>query len=567
LPASLDAHINTTVSTWVDEANKLLIESLGEDWKQDYVVWDCAWGTGNLTRDYHFKELYCSTLYEHDLALGANYNKNATKFQYDFLNDDVEIFENLRQKVSKGYTLTEHDFWGTQLYIKAPKLIKNMLSRKKILFFINPPFSTTGDMASSRDGRGNKKPGLGDSKISRIMKEWKIGACSQQLYAQFLYRIYQLNAIFNNIVLLGSFTPTLIFTGKHYNWFHRSFNQYNFISGFTFQASEFADVKEGWAISFSIWDFTRSAKTSIKHVIKVISSNGTDSLFYKHSYIVPYNKKLSSFYQSNVKTDKVKDYPTMSTGINITNGLTKHDENCYGYLYMDTPRIEYNDQFVSLIPLRMKGNKTTVALYNDNVLNCLSIFAARRLITNKHATWINCKDEFMKPDISNPLYTQWESDSIVYALFNSSTHFSSLRNVQYNGNYINIYNHFYFMSRDSMKELSLKFNNDNIYYDLQTHATNERLGSKLLNNAALSNEARAVLEFVKQIIRISFKYREQFDDAHPEYHINTWDAGWYQVKGLLKAFMPDYLKKFDELYSILENKMRPLVYELGFLFE
>ena len=45
----------------------------------------------NLTRDYKFKELYCSTIEESDLktAEQMKYNPEAVKFQYDFLNDGI----------------------------------------------------------------------------------------------------------------------------------------------------------------------------------------------------------------------------------------------------------------------------------------------------------------------------------------------------------------------------------------------------------------------------------------------------------------------------------------------
>ncbi len=85
-----------TPTAFVDLAHKYIAETFGEDWKEKYIVWDCAWGTGNLTRDYKFKSLYASTLIKSDLdtAEQMNYNPEATKFQYDFLNDDYQnLFE------------------------------------------------------------------------------------------------------------------------------------------------------------------------------------------------------------------------------------------------------------------------------------------------------------------------------------------------------------------------------------------------------------------------------------------------------------------------------------------
>ena len=76
-----------TPTVWVDYAHKIITEQLGENWKDDYVVWDNCCGSKNLTRDYKFKELYCSTLFQSELEIGSRYNQEATSFQFDFLND------------------------------------------------------------------------------------------------------------------------------------------------------------------------------------------------------------------------------------------------------------------------------------------------------------------------------------------------------------------------------------------------------------------------------------------------------------------------------------------------
>ena len=79
-----------TPTLFVDYAHKMIAEQFGEDWKEKYVVWDNCSGTKNLTRDYYFKELYCSTLENAELAISDRYNREGVSFQFDFLNDSLD---------------------------------------------------------------------------------------------------------------------------------------------------------------------------------------------------------------------------------------------------------------------------------------------------------------------------------------------------------------------------------------------------------------------------------------------------------------------------------------------
>ena len=58
-----------TPSLFVDYAHKLIESVLGPDWRDRFIVWDNCCGTKNLTRDYKFKELYCSTLEKAELDI------------------------------------------------------------------------------------------------------------------------------------------------------------------------------------------------------------------------------------------------------------------------------------------------------------------------------------------------------------------------------------------------------------------------------------------------------------------------------------------------------------------
>ena len=81
-----------TPTIWANEADKLLGDTFGKDYKDTAIVWDCAAGTKNLTRDFVYENLYTSTIYQSEIDLGEKYNPEAKEsFQYDFLNDDVDL--------------------------------------------------------------------------------------------------------------------------------------------------------------------------------------------------------------------------------------------------------------------------------------------------------------------------------------------------------------------------------------------------------------------------------------------------------------------------------------------
>jgi hypothetical protein len=213
-----------TPTIWVDKAHEYIASVYGENWKEEYVVWDPAWGTGNLTRDYKFGELYVSTLNQSDIdtANQMGYNPEATKFQYDFLNDDYEkLDKGLRKAIEEG---------------------------RKIIVLMNPPYGTSTDIRNISSNETKHKEGTTKTQVTENMRQDGIGKGSEQLYTQFFYKLTKIGV--TNICM---FSTPLFLSGNTFGKFREKVvSLYDFQGGFLMDSKNFADVKS-WGLSFSIF--------------------------------------------------------------------------------------------------------------------------------------------------------------------------------------------------------------------------------------------------------------------------------------------------------------------------
>lgn len=109
---------------------------------------------------------------------------------------------------------------------------------------MNPPYATATEFS---DEYGKNKTGVSDTLVNLEMKSKKIGRCSEQVYAQFIYKLNSMG-----IYDLSFFTPALFFSGESFKGLRDLiFNNSIFVKGFLMDANNFADVKS-WGLSFSI---------------------------------------------------------------------------------------------------------------------------------------------------------------------------------------------------------------------------------------------------------------------------------------------------------------------------
>lgn len=528
-----------TPKLFVDYAHKMIEEHLGADWKEKYVVWDNSCGTKNLTKDYNFKELYCSTLENAELEMSKKYNANSTSFVFDFLNGSLE-------NLPKG-------------------LLEAFEQNKPIVFFLNPPYATTSNMGTSESSKGKN---TFKTTINQIMVNNKMGCSSNNLYAQFLYRILIIKQHYNlNNIHIGLFSPTLYLCGSAWKQFRNVWlNNFNFNDACVFKASHFADCADNWGISFSFWNngITEN-KSFFKHSLIDVIDNNISIIGEKHIYNLDTIKSSKEWFKEKLKNIELVDKPTMSNAITIKNGKnskTKIDKNAIGCYLNVANNVEHNAQFVALFTSSDSSNANGISITNENFKEIITSFTSRKLI---ECNWINSKDEYIAPNEEHPQWKQFVADSVVYSLFHSASNQSSLRQVEYKGKKWDIKNEFFFMSKENMLDLSNEIDNEDMYNDCS--ASEERFVYTWLQEhySELSDKAKEVLEMAKELVAKSMKYRQVFDEENEEYQIFNWDCGWYQVKAMLKQYMPNELKTFNELYKSFADQLRPMVYELGFL--
>ena len=529
-----------TPTKFVDFAHRMIEKELGDNWRDEYVVYDCCCGSLNLTRDYRFKELYCSTLDKGELELGSRYNPEATKWQMDFLNDGDECFD-------KG-------------------LIKAFEQNKPIVFFINPPYG--------RNGGDGKLSGTSESvcftEIRKQMNALKMNA--DNIQHQFMYRITKIVQKYHlTNAYFALFSNPVWMTGQRQrNLLNYFASVFSLEDAYLFQASHFADVSGAWGISLTLWKSSLHTETPhlTEYNFKLIDvlDDGNVDVIGSHTLYNTQGKITGSDWVGEcLKKVKTYDYPNLSSGIVVSERVTKGKwcDNAFGYMFNHCNSVYKNAQEVLLLSSAFSSGMG-VQLVKENFTRCTALFTARKLIEN---TWINHADEYLAPNENHPDYKRFEADSIVYSLFENKSNQTSMRQITYKGKLYDIPNEFFWMSKDTMMDLANEHHDDFMFNDART--SKERYVFALLQKPEitqhLSDTAKQLLSMATEMTVKSMKYRTLFESDHPDYHIHTWDAGYYQLKNLWKEYLPEDFKRFRDLFKQFGNELRPLVYSLGFL--
>ncbi len=530
----------------VDKAYDKLTETLGKNWQKDYLVWDMCCGVGNLeVKHSNPRNIFMSTLDNEDVDVmkATKTCVAATRFQYDYLNDDITDDGKI------DYTLTN----------KLPEnLRKAIADNKKILVLINPPYAeaANSDNITSNEKAESKK-GVSKTKVADLMDTQ--GYAARELFVQFLMRI----ATEIPTATVAMFSTLKYVNAPNFEKFREEWNA-KYMGGFVVHNRAFDGLKGNFPIGFLVWKTNQKAanKTPITEIAVEVLDKKAQPIGEKNFYNLP-NEQLLSGWIKRVKANNVAAIPLKNTISPTTNTKdvrgTKWADGAIASMICKGSDLQNAATQTALLS---SGYCSAGAFFvtDNNLWQAAIVFSVRRLVK---ATWLNDRDQFLQPTQS--LTEEFKNDCLIWMLFNGSNLTASANELEWNGKKWSIVNHFIPFTEAEVNAPE-RFESD----FMVQYLSNLTGFGNLSGLAALSKEAKLVFDEGKKLWQAYFANTD-VRSVRDELKLNRADVGWYQIRKALQArnasgdFAPVSFKPFEEAYKTLSEKLQPQVYELGFL--
>jgi len=515
-------------------------------WKSgEYRLWDMAAGTGNL--EYHLpqealKYCYLSTLYKEDTEHLDRLFPDATVFQYDYLNDDIEnLFSD-----NSGLAF---DFpW------KLPQKIREDLANPTIkwIILINPPFATAQKAGTSH---GDSKEGVADTRLRKQMHKEGLGEVSRELFSQFLYRIkYEFSGKEAHLAL---FSTLKYINATNDQKMRDLIFQFLFESGFVFSSANFDGTKKNNAfpVGCLVWNLSENRKLEDQELYLDVFNEKVEKID---------TKLLSSAHRSGFLSKWISrpaatiTFPPFGSAISVkADNTDRRDRVAKGFLasLMSKGNDFQNQNFTALLsgPYVSAG---ALSVTSENFEQAMVVHAARRI---PKATWLNDRDQFMQPQ--RDITADFVADCTVWNLFFNSNQTAALRNVSYEGTIYQINNHLFPFRVSEVKTWAITDKD----IGLMLVKAEDRFASQWLAKQKLSSEAQATLDAGRKVYQLYFASLNQL--RTPQFKIETWDAGWWQIKQALDdvSLGSKELKELKVVHEKLKSKLLPQLREYGII--
>ena len=526
-----------TPAVWVKKAQEYLESALGENWENEYYIWDCAAGTGNLLVGLkNPARIFASTIDLNDVVMMKNLIKMEAKnenekldllenhiFQFDFLNDDFEKLPDNLQRIIQ----------------KEPE---------KLVIFINPPYAEATSATTPTGTGKNKALVARENKICEKYKEI-LGKANNELFAQFFIRIYK--EIPNCV--LASFSTLKYVNSANFSLFRKTFEA-KFLKGFICPAFSFDNVQGKFPIGFLVWN------TAIKQKIKKVKVDVFDE---KNQY-----QKKKNFYNLNGHAKSINQW--------IKEFDNKKISNILGFMENPTPDFQ-NCKYLCILNKHGTRHNNYYAFNPENLLIGCVYFAVRQAL---RANWLNDRDQFLYPNKKFKKDKEFQNNCFVYALFHGQNKISSKEGVNhlipFTEKELNVQEAFESHFLLDFMAGRIKSNND----DFLGKNAQSFIPTKPME---FSIEAQNVLSAAKAIY---VYYHQVASDKRNSWKINdqvkySRNASFYDIKeffqgrsdkGRMNPKSEDL--KYTELLNDLKNaqkilaqKIEPKIYEYEFLLE
>ena len=518
-------------------AIKYLENEYGKRFWERYKIWDMACGTGNL--EYYlgnYENVYMSTLEQNEIddMVSNNLFPSATLFQYDYLNDDVDLV------MSKADLLDDNLGW------KLPRKLREDLANpdNKWIVLINPPYATQGGSFGDVN-----KSGITSTNIMQHAESLDIKKAAQELFVQFIFRIFEeLNnsklAMFSTLKYINSYDNEK---------FRENIFQAEYKSGFIFQSSTFHGVKGDWPVAFATWNINKKIHLKDQKIIFDIYNKNVETIGCKNINIYDKSTLINKWLKRNKGN---KEVPILGNSIKVK-GIGYIPKNSLGSIVNHAADIQQSRLtcFSSsniILGKQCKGYPIEIKDFEKSMV----LFTARKIVK---ISWLNNRDQFKQPIIILDNY--FIKDSVIFSLYHSNNYSTALKDIELEGKIFQVRNQFYPFN---IKEVE-QWSNKNLQIYSQLRNEEERFVAKWLSDKELSEEAQNVLEAGRCIYEL---YYEEYNNLNKKkFKLDYWDVGWYQIRKSLenKKLGTEQFKKFKEKYKILTEKLRPKIYEYGFL--
>jgi hypothetical protein len=519
----------------VDKAYAQLLATLGEGWQDRYIVWDMCCGIGNLeTKHSNPRDVYMSTLLERDIGIMRENNicLGAGMFQYDYLNDDITDFGEI------DYNLTSKVPMALRRAIADAKA--GVEGAKPILVLINPPYAESGSGIAKGD---ENKIGVERTRINNAMREMNLGYASKELFVQFLIRIRQELPT----ATLAMFSTLKYVNAPNFEPFRRVWKA-KYLDGFVVHSRAFDGLKGDFPIGFLIWN--QAMKEPVQDISTIeIDRNG--ALVGQKTYAVRPASSLLNVWMDKTIAQGGPALP-LSNALKVSNNPRPKRQyaGSIGYLYASNNDLQHAGQETLITSsIFTAGNGGGVFLTSQNLWQAAIVFAMRMLAEH---TWQNHNDQFLQP--SKPLSDEFKSDCLIWMLFAGKNLTAGADGLRWNDRDWSLVNHFIPFTEAEVGATG-RFESDFMV--------------RHMKGMTFSAEAQAVLDEGRTLWQrfhaITFPRK-----IRDELKLGRADAGWYQIRKALEKYGDTELTDFDPFktaYAALGTKLRPLVFELGFLPE